>query len=262
MAGNTNSHDLEQMGPGWPPTTRPVVYATHGVISSGHYLTSMAGMRMLLSGGNAFDAVVAASFAAAVVEPIASYSLGAEGVFMLYDAKGRDLLALSGQGVAPGGATIDFYRSQGLDAIPTGPGPQAHLSFTLPGVVHALAALLERYGTKTLGEALAPSIQYAREGIPNYEYMLERIGSPATRRQFDQYPPGGSEVFYRNGAVPAPGSMLVQRALGDTLAKMAAAESASAEAAKRASEQDATPSTGARSPRPSWSAPSGWRNRH
>ena len=227
MAGNTNPHDLEQMGPGWPPTTRPVVYATHGVISSGHYLTSMAGMRMLLSRGNAFDAVVAASFAAAVVEPIASYSLGAEGVFMLYDAKSQDLLALSGQGVAPGGATIDFYRSQGLDAIPTGPGPQAHLSFTLPGVVHALAALLERYGTKSLGEALAPSIQYAREGIPNYEYMLERIGSPATRRQFDQYPPGGSEVFYRNGAVPAPGTMLVQKALGDTLAKMAAAESAS-----------------------------------
>ena len=121
MAGNTNPHDLEQTGPGWPPTTRPVVYATHGVISSGHYLTSMAGMRMLLSGGNAFDAVVAASFAAAVVEPIASYSLGAEGVFMLYDAKSQDLLALSGQGVAPGGATIDFYRSQGLDAIPTGP---------------------------------------------------------------------------------------------------------------------------------------------
>ena len=103
MAGNTNPHDLEQMGPGWPPTTRPVVYATHGVISSGHYLTSMAGMRMLLSGGNAFDAVVAASFAAAVVEPIASYSLGAEGVFMLYDAKSQDLLALSGQGVAPAG---------------------------------------------------------------------------------------------------------------------------------------------------------------
>ena len=63
-----------------PPTGRPVVYATEGVISSGHYLTSIAGMRMLLSGGNAFDALVAAGFAAAVVEPIASYSLAAEGV--------------------------------------------------------------------------------------------------------------------------------------------------------------------------------------
>ena len=226
MVGNSSHHDVEQVGPGWPATTRPVVYATQGVISSGHYLTSMAGMRMLLSGGNAFDAVVAAGFAAAVVEPIAAYSLAAEGVFMLYDAASRDLLALSGQGVAPGKATVDFYRSQGLDTIPTGPGPQAHLSFTLPGVVHALAALLERYGTKTLAEALAPSIHYAEHGIPNYEYMLERIASPATRKQFDLYPPGGSDIFYQNGAVPAPGSLLVQKALGGTLAKMATAESA------------------------------------
>ena len=57
-----------------PPVTRPVIYATRGIISSGHYLTSMAGMRILLNGGNAFDAVVASTFAAAIVEPIASYS--------------------------------------------------------------------------------------------------------------------------------------------------------------------------------------------
>ena len=226
MVGESSPQDVGQAGPGWPTTTRPVIRATQGVISSGHYLTSMAGMRMLLSGGNAFDAVVAATFAAAVVEPTATYSLGAEGVFMLYDAKSQDLLALSGQGVAPGKATVDFYKSQGLDTIPTGPGSQAHLSFTIPGVVHALAALQERYGTKTLGEVLAPSIEYARDGIPNYEYMLERIGSPSTRQQFDHYPPGGTEVFYENGAVPRPGSMLVQKALGSTLAKMAAAESA------------------------------------
>ena len=52
-------------------TSRPVIYGTQGVISSGHYLTSMAGMRMMLSGGNAFDAIVAAGFAAAVTEPTA-----------------------------------------------------------------------------------------------------------------------------------------------------------------------------------------------
>ena len=85
---------------------RPVIYATEGVVSSGHYLTSMAGMRMLLSGGNAFDALVAAGFAAAVVEPIASYSLACEGVFMLYDSDSGDLLSLSGQGTAPNGATV------------------------------------------------------------------------------------------------------------------------------------------------------------
>ena len=221
FGGSLNRH------PGDPTTQttgRPVVYGTQGVISSGHYLTSIAGMRMLLSGGNAFDAVAAAAFAAAVVEPIASYSLAAEGVFMLYHAASGDFLSLSGQGVAPGRATVDFYRSQGLDTIPTGPGPQAHLAFTVPGIVDALLSLLERYGTKTAAEALDPAIQYADHGIPNYEYMIPRLAYPATRGQFDQYPPGGRDVFYTNGDLPRPGSLLVQKALAGTLKKMAAAE--------------------------------------
>ena len=106
---------MEQGNIGQQTTGRPVVYGTQGVISSGHYLTSMAGMRMLLSGGNAFDAVVAAGFAAAVTEPIASYSLAAEGVFMLYHAESGDLLSLSGQGTAPDRATVDWYRGLGSE---------------------------------------------------------------------------------------------------------------------------------------------------
>ncbi len=226
MSPSTSGDKIEQGPAVWPATGRPVVYATQGVISSGHYLTSMAGMRMLLSGGNAFDAVAAAGFAAAVVEPTSSFSLAAEGVIMLYHADSGDLLSLSGQGVAPGKANVDFYRSQGLDTVPTGPGPQAHLSFTVPGVVDALITLLERYGTKTLGEVLAPSINYARHGIPNYEYMIGRLDSAATREQFDRYPPGGTDIFYRNGELPKPWTLLVQNALGNTLARMAAAADA------------------------------------
>ncbi|MXX92290.1 MAG: gamma-glutamyltransferase family protein [Chloroflexi bacterium] len=208
------------------PTSRPVIYGTQGVISSGHYLTSMAGMRMLLSGGNAFDAIVAAGFAAAVTEPIASYSLGAEGVFMLYHADSGDLLSLSGQGTAPNKTTVEWYRDQGHDAIPTGPGPDAHLSFTVPGVVAAFLSMLERYGTKSVGEVLAPSIQYAGEGIPNYEYMLRSIGNENTRKQWAQYPPGGTDVFYDNGAIPQPGSLLVQPGMAGTLEKLVEAEKA------------------------------------
>ena len=219
---------MEQGNTPQQTTGRPVIYGTQGVISSGHYLTSMAGMRMLLSGGNAFDALVAAGFAAAVTEPIASYSLAAEGVFMLYHAESGDLLSLSGQGTAPDRATVEWYRSQGQSEIPTGPGPLAHLSFTVPGVVAALLSMLERYGTKTVGEVLEPSIHYAERGIPNYEYMLERIDSPGTRSQFDQYPPGGTEVFFDDGAVPRPGSLLVQKGLGSILRKLAEAESAAA----------------------------------
>ena len=208
------------------PTSRPVIYGTQGVISSGHYLTSMAGMRMMLDGGNAFDAIVAAGFAAAVTEPIASYSLAAEGVFMLYHAKSGDLLSLSGQGTTPNRATVDWYRAQGHEEIPTGPGPLAHLSFTVPGVVAAFLSLLEKYGSKTVEEVLAPAINYAQSGIPNYEYMLERIGSDNTRKQWQQYPPGGTDIFYDNGDVPEPGSLLVQKGIAATLRALVEAERA------------------------------------
>lgn len=212
---------LEQGDIALPQTGRPVIHSTRGVISSGHYLTSMAGMRILLDGGNAFDALAAAGFAAAVVEPIASYSLAAEGVFMLYHPASGDLLSLSGQGVAPGRATTEFYRSQGLERIPTGPGLQTPLCFTVPGVVDAFITLLEKYGTKTIQEVLAPAIQYAEHGIPHYEYMLQRLKSPTIREQFRCYPPGGSDVFYHKGKVPRAGSLLVQKSLSHTLKQIA-----------------------------------------
>ena len=226
MAIQTPHHELEQGDVKLPDTGRPVVRSTKGVISSGHYLTSMAGTRVLLNGGNAFDALVAAGIAAAVVEPIASYSLAAEGVFMLYDSASGDLLSLSGQGTAPGKATAEFYKSQGFDRIPTGPGKDAHLSFTLPGIVDAYISMLKRYGSLPFDQILAPAIEYAEEGIPNYEYMLERLKSASTPIQFDNYPPGGWDVFFDNRQVPEPGSILVQTGLANTLRAMSdAAES-------------------------------------
>ena len=213
-------YELEQGDIALPATGRPVVHSTQGVISTGHYLTSMAGMRMLLTGGNAFDAAVAAGFAAAVVEPIASYSLAAEGVFMLYHAASGKLLSLSGQGVAPAMATAGFYNSRGLERIPTGPGRRAHFSFTVPGVVDAFLSLLENYGTKPVSEVLAPAIHYAEQGIPNYEYMIDRLKPPSTGEQFDHYPPGGWDIFYRDRELPDPGSLLIQPGLANTLRSM------------------------------------------
>src|SRR5256885_17070349 len=88
-------------------TTRPIVSGMQGVIASGHPLVSMAGMRMLLAGGNAFDAAAAAGFAAAVVEPTASYTLCGECVAMLHVARRRESVAVSRQGLGPAPATID-----------------------------------------------------------------------------------------------------------------------------------------------------------
>jgi gamma-glutamyltranspeptidase/glutathione hydrolase len=184
----------------------------------------MAGMRMLLSGGNAFDAAVAAGFAAAVVEPTASYTLAAEGVGMLYHAASGEMRALSGQGVAPQAATVAEFRQRGLDKIPTGPGDQAHLSFTVPGVVDAYLQLLSVYGTKSVREVLEPAVDYAEHGFPMYEYMHRLLDMPDTRAQFDRYPPGGTAVFYPGGHIPSVGDLFVQPQLGHTLRLMVDAE--------------------------------------
>jgi gamma-glutamyltranspeptidase/glutathione hydrolase len=217
------SYALEQGDLERPKTGRPVIYGKNGVISSGHYLTSMVGMRILLDGGNAFDALAASVFAAAVIEPTASYSIGADCVFMFYDVPSGDFLSLSGQGPASANATLDLFQANGLDAIPTGPGVEAPFSFTVPGVVGATLSMLEKYGTCTIDDVLAPAIEYARDGIPNYEYMLSRIKSEETMQQFQLFPPGGIDIFFENGRVPEPGSLLVQAALGSTLNKMVVA---------------------------------------
>jgi gamma-glutamyltranspeptidase len=201
-------------------TTRPVVSGTQGVVSAGHPLVAMAGMRMLLAGGNAFDAAAAAGFAAAVVEPTASYTLCGECVAVIHDARRGETRALSGQGTAPAMATIPFFRGRGLDRIPTGPGSDAHLSFTVPGAMDAYLTLLETYGTRTVSEVLAPALDYAERGFPMYEYMHRMLGIPESQAQFDLYPPGGRDVFYPGGRVPPVGTLFTQPALAGTLRRL------------------------------------------
>ncbi|HVG79983.1 MAG TPA: gamma-glutamyltransferase [Patescibacteria group bacterium] len=216
-------HEMEHHAADWA-TTRPVVSGIQGVIAAGHPLVSMAGMRMLLAGGNAFDAAVAAGFAAAVVEPTASYTLCGECVALVYDARRGETKALSGQGTAPGLATIEAFRGRKLDRIPTGPGSDAHLSFTVPGAVDAYLTLLETLGTKTVSEVLVPAVHYAERGFPMYEYMHRLLAIPETRSQFDVYPPGGTAVFYPGGRVPEVGEVFVQPALAGTLRKLMEAD--------------------------------------
>jgi gamma-glutamyltranspeptidase / glutathione hydrolase len=201
-------------------TSRPIVSGLGGVISSGHPLVSMAGMRMLLSGGNAFDAAAAAGFAAAVIEPTASYTLCGECVAMLHDARSDRTLVLSGQGPAPALATIATLAKKGFPRIPTGPGPNAHLSFTVPGAVDAYLTLLETFGSRTIVEVLAPALEYAEHGFPMYEYMHSLLSIPETRTQFALYPPGGEAVFYPGGRMPRVGELFSQPALARTLKKL------------------------------------------
>src|SRR5438105_8859980 len=92
-------------------TTRPVVTGRKGVVTAGHYLAAMAGMRMLEAGGNAIDAGVAAGFALALLEPH-NNGLGGESPILIYHARSRKVVAINGQGVAPRAATIDWLAVQ------------------------------------------------------------------------------------------------------------------------------------------------------
>ena len=203
--------------------TRPVVSGLRVMATAGTPLTTAAAIRVLNRGGNAIDAGVAAAVAAAVVEPTASYSLPTEVVGLIYDAKRRQVIALNGQGCAPGKMDIEFFRSRGKKLIPVGPGADSPLSFTLPGTIDAWAVAVERYGRLSFAEVLEPAIDYAENGFPMYRYMSLLLKSPEIARQFEYFPQGAA-YFHPNGRAPEPGERFIQKDLANVLKSIVQAE--------------------------------------
>ena len=93
-------------------TERPPVMGRNGAVSAGHPLTTAAAFEVLTKGGNAFDAGVAALLAGGVVEQDL-YSLGGEGLVLVYPRDEGKVTSIVGQGWAPKGATIEYYKSRG-----------------------------------------------------------------------------------------------------------------------------------------------------
>src|SRR3954453_12827960 len=147
-------------------TTRPEIEGTFGVVASTHWIATAVGMSMLERGGNAFDAGVATAFTLQVVEPHLN-GPGGDVPVIVQAAKRAKPEVICGQGVAPQGATIEHYRSLGLDLVP-GTGL---LATCVPGTFDTYMLLLRDYGTLTLRDVLAPAIAYAKNGYP----LVERI---------------------------------------------------------------------------------------
>src|SRR5215472_11795830 len=116
-------------------TYRPEIVGRVGAIATGRHFAAEAGMRMLARGGNAIDAGVAATFAAAVTE-ISHFGMGGEVPIIVHLADGRGIFVVNGQGTAPMAASIDAFRRH--RGIPTN-GPSAG---TIPAVVDALCIAL------------------------------------------------------------------------------------------------------------------------
>lgn len=179
---------------------RSVVLARNGMAATSQPLATMAAIRILLDGGNAVDAAIAANAVKGVAEPM-SCGVGGDLFAIVWDAKSKKLYGLNASGRAPYAATIDAFKGRGLDAIPT-TGP---LSWSVPGCVDGWETLRARFGSMTMARILAPAIAYAEDGFPVSEVIadswqgsapsLAAIPSSAACFLPEGKPPGVGEVF-------------------------------------------------------------------
>jgi gamma-glutamyltranspeptidase/glutathione hydrolase len=147
---------------------RSNVLARHGLVATSQPLAAMAGLRVLVDGGNAADAAVTVAAMLNVVEPM-STGIGGDCFALAYDARDRQVTALNGSGRAPAAFTLAEAQRLDLREVPlTGPLP-----VTVPGTISGWAALLTRFGTLSLAECLAPAIRTAEEGFA----VSERISA-------------------------------------------------------------------------------------
>src|SRR5271154_5529969 len=192
-----------------PFTTRPEIEGTFGVVTSTHWIATAVGMATLEKGGNAFDAAVATAFTLQVVEPHLN-GPGGDVPVIVYDVKRGKPEVICGQGVAPAGATIAHYRSEGLDLVP-GTGL---LAACVPGTFETWMMLLRDYGTMKISDVLAPAIGYAQNGHPLLERASATIATVA--ELFREYWPTSAAVYLPGNEVPAPGSLFANTTLAAT----------------------------------------------
>jgi gamma-glutamyltranspeptidase/glutathione hydrolase len=197
------------------PTLRPELYGTHGIVAAGRHYTVEAGTRILAAGGNAFDAGVAAVFAAAVNE-ISHFGLGGEAPAIVFQAGNGKVSVICGQGTAPKAATLAFFQAAGV--IP-GNGPNAG---TVPAVVDSMALTLQNFGTLSLAQVLEPAIALT-EGFPMYGMLRSSlVGNQESSSRWEW----SRRTYYPEGRIPEIGELFRQQNLGATLRAIVAAERA------------------------------------
>lgn len=217
---------LLSQGRKWPATTRPVVRGTQHAVSSMRPEASMAAERILRAGGNAFDAAVAGQ-AVLGLNDAPNNGIGGDAQLLLFDAKARKAISLNAEGTAPQLATIEWYKQNHKGELPSS---DTLLSGTVPGVIDAWYIMLDRWGTMTFGEVLAPAIDLAENGFPISDKLASAINGS---KKLSKYP--SSVALYRpNGKVWKPGELITNRDLARTLRRIVEAEKAASGGGRRA----------------------------
>lgn len=143
---------------------RSPIYGCNGIVATSQPLATAAGLEILAKGGNAADAAVAAGAALNVTEPT-STGIGGDMFALFYSADTQRVTALNGSGRAPAALTLERLKKDGFSARHGVPPFHAH-TVTVPGACAGWFDLVERHGSLSLAEILAPAIRLAGEGFP------------------------------------------------------------------------------------------------
>lgn len=142
---------------------RSPIYGRGGIVSTSQPLATAAGLEALSKGGNAADAAVAAVAALNVTEPT-STGIGGDMFALYFDALTKQVTALNGSGRAPAALTLDRLKKEGINSHEL---PPFHAyTVTVPGACAGWCDLIEKHGSLSMAEILAPAIRLADEGFP------------------------------------------------------------------------------------------------
>ncbi len=203
-------------GPAMPDDTtsteatlaRPLVTGRHGIVTSLHPLASMAGMKILLQGGNAFDAAVATAMAVAVVDPKNS-TIGGQGFATVYVAGDKRVRSLNFFGPSPGLATLEAVKGKNYE--------HGYLSPVVPSCLAGYAALHQAYGRLRWREVVQPAIELAESGFAVTEEFAGVLGLMRGEMDF----PSTQAVFFPGGRALRVGELFKQPDLANTLRRVA-----------------------------------------
>lgn len=208
------------------PTEKPPLHARHWLAITGKPLSASAGAQIFAKGGNAVDA--AAAMLAAGCTMWDTLSCGGETQALIYNPHTGKVIGIDALGVAPTGATKEFYRKEGY-AFPPEYGPLAAVT---PGTVGGLLTMLAEYGKLSLADVLAPAIQMA-DGYPIEAQLTGTIEHYKGWIKKWKYSP--AIMLTHLGSTreaPEPGEIFVQKDLAATWRKLVETEQQSLRAGK------------------------------
>ncbi|GAB4177638.1 MAG: gamma-glutamyltransferase family protein [Thalassobaculales bacterium] len=193
---------------------RSPVHGLNGMASTSHPLATAAAVDVLRRGGNAVDAAVAAVAVLCVVEP-GQTGIGGDCFWLLAPAGAGKVLSYNGSGTAPQAASVATLKARlGAEVIPS----RSPHAVTVPGTIDGWDHIVRQHGTKPLAELLEYAIAYAADGFPLQARIQQDITGQAEKIREDA---GLSGVFLKDGAFPAPGSLIRNPALAESLRKIA-----------------------------------------